>query len=317
MVYVCIAVALMILLLLTPKPMTMLIRAVFEKPFARAPEGFSKMVDQVVAHTGIEYPSGAGDNLIDIYLPKGDGVFPVILWAHGGAYVSGHRHDLRIYATALAAHGYAFVSMDYRRAPEAKYPSPVRQMGEVYQYLSAHAAALQLNMNRFAVAGDSAGAHIAAQFALIQINPNYAAQVGIAPVAPIDGIKAMILCCGPYDMAKIDANKNKIFNVLIRSSAWAYFGARDWRAQFKDIATIGPHVTKDFPPSFITDANAGSFEAQARALVGALEDQGVFVTTHYVPEGQDTIHEYQFLMDTQPAIDCFSALLAFLEMRLG
>jgi len=275
----------------------------------------------VTDNLDLTYPSAHGDNTLDLYLPSGaaepypNGVgepLPVIIWVHGGAYVGGDKSDVRLYATALASEGYAVISMNYERAPEARYPTPIAQLGEVCAWVRANADVYMLDPDCIILAGDSAGAHTVATFALIQTNVAYADDIGILPSLAEDSLRGLILCCGPYDVQSMGEIKS-VFGFFLARAGWAYFGTRAW-VDVYDIVSVAANVTADFPPTFITDGNTNSFEPQGRDLAAALDALGVPVTDFFIaPDDEITQHEYQFQMNTPAGARCYAMILEFLR----
>ena len=302
----------------TPYPVSFVIRAAFEGGMAVEPDNYAEMRDKVTAQKELVYPSVYNDNSLDLYTPKNvSGNSPVILWVHGGAFVGGDKSDIEIYATALASNGYAVACINYERAPEEKYPAPLVQTREAYTWLKEKSAAYKLDVSRLVLAGDSAGAHIAAQFAAIQTNAAYAAETGIEQVVSGGTLKATLLFCGPYNVSKIAGGKRSPMRFLMNYAAWAYFGTSGWEKEFGAQATVANHITADFPPSFISDGNTASFEDHARELAAALNTKGVPVETFFIPiEEEKAMHEYQFVMNTRPAIESFAKTLDFLEANV-
>ena len=99
--------------------------------------------------------------LVRMYRPRA-GTLPVIVYLHGGGWVAGSvaTHDGT--CAALAADADAVVaSVHYRRAPESPYPAPNDDAYAALRWIAANAAPLNVDASRLAVAGDSAGAHLA------------------------------------------------------------------------------------------------------------------------------------------------------------
>ena len=299
----------------TPYPVSYLTRFMFRNGVAVAPANYETISSKIETLKDITYPSAYKSNIADVYLPR-DVIepYPVVLWVHGGAFVGGDKRDTEIYATALAAEGYAVVSINYELAPESKYPSPVIQMGEAYLWLESAAAKYGFDTGRIVLAGDSGGAHIAAQFAAIQSNSNYAKEMGIDQLAQIGKIKAMLLFCAPFDVSAITATDSAILNFLMGKLAWAYFGVSNWSELFEYQATISNHLTSKFPPTFISDGNSGSFESHARVFAEDLRKNSVEVETYFIPRDFEvTPHEYQFVMNTVAGAESFQKTLDFLN----
>lgn len=105
--------------------------------------------------------------MLDLYLPgEGEGPFPTIIFFHGGAFWGGSRKDFQcIYALKGILRGYAVASVDYSLCDDALFPVGVQDCMAAVRYLRKHAAEYNLDPERFAVMGDSAGAYMAAMVA--------------------------------------------------------------------------------------------------------------------------------------------------------
>jgi acetyl esterase/lipase len=123
----------------------------------------------------IPYAAGSASQRLDIYLPPaGDGPFPTIIFVHGGAFILGDKRDNQfLQAIDGIKHGYAVASVEYRLAFEAKYPAALFDVKAAVRFLRANAAEYKLDGRRFALCGDSAGAHYAVMAAATQGNPAF------------------------------------------------------------------------------------------------------------------------------------------------
>ena len=132
-----------------------------------------------IVDDAIEGPGGPIP--VRIYTPEGDGPFPAIVYFHGGGWVVGDLDTQDMIARALA-HGSqsVVVSVDYRLAPENPFPAAPDDAWAATLWTAAHAAALNADPKLIAVAGDSAGANLAAGVALRARDakaPNIVAQI--------------------------------------------------------------------------------------------------------------------------------------------
>ena len=312
-VAVCFVILSVIVVNVTPVPVSLFVRSQFSKNLRTKPENYLEYANKVVVEENLEYPSMFNDNKVDLYLPNDGYDFSVIIWIHGGAFVGGDKVDAKEYATMLSANGYAVVLANYERAPELKYPNQLKQLEEIYSFVLDIAAEYGLDIDNLFWAGTSAGAHMVAQFALIQTSMEYAIKMGFEQVVEPDGIKGLLLYSGPFDVEKINNVKNRVASFLFSQTSWAYFGKRNWESLYGDIATIKNHVTNSFPPTFITDGNNGSFEEHAMELVEVLKKNNVAVSSLFISKEIKTGHEYQFKLDTNPAMESLEETLKFLD----
>ncbi len=106
------------------------------------------------------------DNL-RVFTPEGQGPFPAVVYFHGGGWVLGDvsTHDALCRRLANAAKC-VVVSVDYPRSPEAKFPVPFDESYAATKRVVEQAQKFNIDANRVAVAGDSAGANLAAAVAL-------------------------------------------------------------------------------------------------------------------------------------------------------
>jgi acetyl esterase len=144
----------------------------------------------VTAVNGIDgtLPGLAGDIPYRLYTPADDVAeyLPGFVFFHGGGMVGGSIETHDPIAAALAqTTGCRLVSVDYRLAPEHKFPAAVEDAITATRWVSEHAGSLGINPDRLVVGGDSAGATLAAvvcQEALRSGGPAISAQCLICPV---------------------------------------------------------------------------------------------------------------------------------------
>lgn len=122
---------------------------------------------------GITYKdTPAGPQLLDAYLPAEAGPHPLVVMIHGGAWSGGGRYQMGLsrWAGYLASGGLTVVSIDYRLAPETRYPKPFEDCLDAVDWAIAHAEDLGCDPDRLGLWGDSAGGHLALLLAASQTN---------------------------------------------------------------------------------------------------------------------------------------------------
>jgi acetyl esterase len=108
-------------------------------------------------------PGPAGEIPVRIYTPEGDGPFPVLVYFHGGGWVicTLDTHDGQCRSLANGA-GCVVVSVDYRLAPEHKFPAAPEDCYAATTWVAEHAHEIQGDASRLAIGGDSAGGNLTA-----------------------------------------------------------------------------------------------------------------------------------------------------------
>ena len=147
------------------------------------PEAVAKVVERT-------FPGPGGAVPIRVYIPAGQGPFPVVLYIHGGGWVIADldTYDASPRAIANAAKAIV-VSTHYRQAPEHKFPAAHEDTLAAYEWVLANAAKFGGDPKRIALVGESAGGNMAANIAIAARDKKLQAplhQVLVYPVANND-----------------------------------------------------------------------------------------------------------------------------------
>ncbi|PEB20726.1 alpha/beta hydrolase [Bacillus toyonensis] len=274
--------------------------------FGSHPSDLPVLMKQTRVLSDISYPSKYQENKLDLYLPQTDSKpLPVIIFIHGGGFISGDKYMPADYSRALASKGFAVVSMNYELAPGATLFDQTKQVGEVLSYLQQLAQKYPLDPSQVILAGSSAGAFLAGKFSLIQTNSEYANLVGVPQSVSTNTIKGLLLYSAPYDITAFQHSDLKpVQQFIIKRMGWGILGDKNWMDNPKfDVLNLSKYITKDFPPAFVTDGNTNSFETQARTFVATLQEKDVPVTSLFFdPNEIKAGHGYQFDMASPASI---------------
>ncbi len=202
---------------------------------------------------GVAYGSDPAQRL-DVYAPDhAKGPLPVVVFFYGGGWNSGYRGGYAFAARAIAARGFVVVVPDYRLVPAVRFPAFVDDAAAAIRWTVDHVAASGGDPRRIAVAGHSAGAHIAM---LVTLDRHYLAAAGVT-----GAVKAVVGLAGPYDFLPFDAK-----------SAIDAFGAAPDK-----LATQPIHfVRADAPPTLLLTGDADDVvrPRNTTALAAALHGVG-------------------------------------------
>ncbi|MEV0566577.1 alpha/beta hydrolase [Dactylosporangium sp. NPDC050588] len=215
-----------------------------------------------LTHAGcvVSTPLGYRPLHLDLHVPPGDGPFPVVLWVHGGGWMTGSRVWTvdPLFHERMVARGYAVADVDYRLALEATYPAQQADLEAAVRWLRHHAAALRLDPARFAALGESAGGQLAAVAAL----------TGTGDTA----IQAVILWYAPADLSTVPHQDDPFMFPAILLG-----GPLEERQTFARLASPLHNIHPAAPPFLLvhgTDDETVPF-AEATGFAEALRAQGV------------------------------------------
>jgi acetyl esterase/lipase len=212
------------------------------------------------------------------YVKEGATPGPAVLFFHGGGYIFGHidLFDGPV-ARYVSASGVPMLSVEYRRAPEHPFPTPLEDAYAALRWLHAHAAELGVDPDRIGVMGDSAGGGMAAALTILareRGGPKIARQILIMPMLD-DRTTMPDPHIAPYVLWSYDDSR----------TAWpALLGAA---AGGPDVpATAAPARLEDatgLPPAYIEVGQLDVFRDEDTAYATKLSRAGVPVEFHLHP----------------------------------
>lgn len=192
--------------------------------------------------------------MLDVYAPKQTSTTPrpVIVFFYGGSWQWGDRQPYTFVGKALAARGFVTIVPDYRKVPEVRYPGFVEDGAAAVRWARAHARDYGGDGERIVLAGQSAGAYIAAMLA---VDGRWLGRDRAA-------VRGLVGLAGPYDFApfKTDASK-------------AAFGQWPSPAETQPVT----HANAGSPPALLLTGDADDVvrPRNSDALAAALIKAGV------------------------------------------
>ena len=250
----------------------------------KAPEDVVRVTDLAYATgaeaganrvTGAEAAPAVGANagkldpeqLLDIYYPAGTAEkLPIIVSVHGGAYMYGNKEVYQYYCMSLAQKGFTVVNLNYRLAPEHKFPDQLGDINSAMKFVCRTADEYRGDLDNVFFVGDSAGAQMASQYLAAVTNAKYAQLLGLD--VPEFKVRAAALNCGMYEL---DPVRDKM---LIK----CYLGSEEvMRSAKMDVLA---NITGDYPPCFVMTSTGDFLRGNAEPLGALLTRRGVENEVH-------------------------------------
>ncbi|SFF87503.1 alpha/beta hydrolase [Blastococcus tunisiensis] len=252
--------------------------------------------DGVRHYAGAVYAAVPGYRALelDLWVPDAGGPVPLVVWVHGGAWMSGNRRFLppvlrpgQLFDELLAA-GLAVATIEYRHAREARFPAQLHDAKAAVRWLRHHADRLGLDPARVGIGGESAGGHLAALVGLTAHRPDLEGDVGVVgPSSAVDAVLDWYGVASAETMPEVDLPPE----VAARLSPADLVPPLEVLLDGADAATraaVSPvaHVRPGAPPFLLVHGTADPVVpyAQSEVLAEALVAVGADVQLVPVPD---------------------------------
>lgn len=242
--------------------------------------------------------SGQGEDAVqlDLFKPDRHGLRPGVVLIHGGGWYDGKRTDMENIARRLASRGFVVANISYRLAPKFRYPAAVVDTCAAISWLKKSASNYQVDPQKIATFGYSAGGHLAL---LTAYAPNQAKFRPPGTTTADCSVNAAVGGAAPTDLSRFDENTSmtRFFGVDPIAGKEPYAEASPWR-----------YVNKDSPPTFLYHGRSDWTVPveQSHALTAKLKE--LSVPYHYLELRFG--HFYNFFQDRPPVQDAIQFLRA-------
>jgi acetyl esterase/lipase len=246
-------------------------------PAAHAEPGHS-------VHRDIVFAEVDGRKLaLDLYLPAKQRA-PLIVWVHGGAWSGGSKADMPL--GHLVPEGFAVASVDYRLSGVAPFPAQVYDIKAAIRFLRAKASELGIDADRIAIAGSSAGAHLAQLVGVTSGERDLEGSVGVT--AASSDVQAIVSFFGMSDFTTIlQQSTPHGLNVRVPALQALLGGQPSEKPDVARLASPVFHVNAKSPPLLLLHGDAdpqAPFE-QSREMEAAYKKAGARVEFEVIGGG--------------------------------
>jgi acetyl esterase len=237
-------------------------------------------------------PGPAGEIPVRIYRPTAGGTLPALVYFHGGGWVIGSldTHDASCRGLAKDV-GCTVVSIDYRLAPEARYPAAAEDCYAATRWVAENAAALGVDPRRIAIGGDSAGGNLGAVVALMARDRG----------APALRFQLLIYPVTDSDFTRPSYRENAEGYLLTAKAMewfWGHYVPEASRRREAYCAPIHAAELAGLPPALVQTAELDPLRDEGEAYARRLQEAGVATTlTRY----DGLIHGYFAMGALSPA----------------
>ena len=245
--------------------------------------GSLKVPDGVMFEKGITYGTAAGQALLlDLAKPKeGAGPFPALVLVHGGGWAAGDRSSYHEPMLAWAKQGIVCVSVDYRLAPQFKFPCQIEDVKCAVRWVRANAGKYQVDADRIGALGGSAGAHLVGLLGTTSGSGKWEGEGGHAGQS--SAVRLMVCHGIPSDllMGYLESTQQREpESGQVRSILTNFLGVTPDQGKAVYVEASPVHyVSKTSPPALLLHGSDDPLVPvkQAEVFAAALEKQGTVV----------------------------------------
>jgi pectinesterase len=220
----------------------------------------------------------------EVYYPKKKikGNYPGVILIHGGGWRSGDKSQTVAMAIALANAGYVAVCVEYRLSLEAKYPEAVYDIKSAVRWMRANSKTFNLNTNKIATLGMSAGGQLATLVGFTNFNKEFEDAIG-NPKQSCE-IQAVVNIDGTLSFHHPESQEGKA------TSFWLNCTYEE-NPKIWESASPLDHVTKNSPPIVFINSSTPRFHAGRDDMINKLNSFTIYSEVHTLA---DTPHPFWF-----------------------
>lgn len=263
----------------------------------------------------ISYSEDYPEMALDLYrLPRGDAKYPVIFEIHGGGFSAGDKKYRRVLSRYYAFYtGAAVVTPNYGVGEECPCPTPMRQLVSAVNWVAENAGRYDLDLSRFVVTGDSAGAYYACFLATLQDSPYlqelYGCNVRVRATAAV-------LNCGVYNFYNMLRADVPLKNGVARELTGMDIAQAKKSRYFYGL-TLTTFLTENFPPTLLIFTDSDIFcKGQGQCLKRKLKKLNVPVESVRGKSFFDN-HTYSLIWVTPLARKTNEKIIDFMQKHFG
>ncbi len=241
----------------------------------------------IVSYENVIYKNIGNRNLVlDIFQPAEKEKLPAVLMIHGGGWVSGVKSLLKPLAEKVAEAGFVTILVEYRLAPEAKYPAAVFDIKSAIKWIKMNADCYSVDKDKIALVGSSAGGHLAALVGTTAGNKLFEPDTlidysdEVQAVIDIDGVLDMT---DPAESGKDDDPENPSVG-----KRWFGYSFKENPEIWKEASPVN-YIDQNTPPIEFINSSMERFHAGRDKVVEKLKNYETYYEIHTL---QDSPHSF-------------------------
>lgn len=227
-----------------------------------------------------DVPYGEGKHEVeDFIIPeKSDKKLPIMIYIHGGGWLSGIKNMRRTYCYEYAKSGYFVANVDYQWSPDAQFPVSIQQCLNAVDCIFDNAEKYNLDTSKILLAGESAGAYYVAMLAAISKNKSILDTIGLSFRHADDfNVTVNMFNCGAFDVKSLASSKFPQMDIMLESFTNLTMEELLSGKYNELVDKMSPvsYIDANFPPTFMLYATHDKLKVDTFALKKRFDALGV------------------------------------------
>lgn len=302
-----------------------IIRALLARRFYNSTERvaqavlYVRMPKDVHIKKNIRYGQQRMERLDFISKHSHDSKLPMLIYIHGGGWLSGVKDMRRYYCYEWAKEGYFVANLDYSNAPDKQFPHQLQQLFNAIDFILDNKEKYSFDPNNVVFAGESAGGYYITMLTVLLRNKTLFDTLGLS-FRHYDSFypKALVSICGAIDLVNLKATRFPDIDIMIEAFLGLNVSYLTEHCDDEKIKNMSPvhFITEKFPPTMIISAEKDPLKVESYKFAEILKDKNVPYATF---EGTGIIanHAWPIAVKLKKGQECFNASLNFVKQYIA
>jgi acetyl esterase/lipase len=252
------------------------------------------------------------DQRLDIWKPGSSepSPLPILVFFHGGGWVSADKRIYKGIAATFARSGFVFFNVNYRLAPKYRFSAPLQDAVLAIDWIHRNAERYGGDPTVIVLAGDSAGAQIASWYASALYKDGLLQRIGVRSHVSETSVKGLLLFYGVYDFDTVQEAPFPFIRIYARS----FLGAEmPIYRENSIVASPIRQISPDLPPIWLCAGERDGLFSQSKAYAQALENHGVRCRSLFFSGKRRAGHGFLFFRWLGASKEAVASALDFLR----
>ncbi len=293
------------------------IRGAFARGFYNSSETFARVLisrkpsEETIRQRHIAYGKGKYNNLNLLY-NNDDKQKPLMLYVHGGGFVSGVVNMRDTYCENFVKQGFAVANVDYTPAPIQKFPYQIQELLDAIDFLFDNKDTYHIDTTKILLAGESAGGYFITYLATLANHPEILKKLNLTFNHQNEfKVTALLSNCGAIDLVRLCDSKFPDMKFMVESFSGKKCKYIKANANNDEITIMAPILDDKFPPTVFLYGKHDPLSIESLECAKMLKQAGVPYLL-YLCDGSISMHAWAIATCLKKGKDCLTACLEFL-----